>query len=831
MLAALPQKKETPECQAFEKGLKGGVPYGELLTASPRIMRLRERYFSIKPSICIERARIVYGYYSDPKNQALPIILQRAGAFRAVLNKLPIDIYPDELLAGSLGSEPRSFPVIPETLGELISEELDTISTRPIDPLEISDADRKELQEKILPFWRARSPMERLVKLMSREEKGLHFRDSENFTVGTGILSANPTIIGTGGHLTLDFPTLLKKGFQGIKADALSYMEKLNPMSSKDIGKSIFYQAVVECCEGMTEFGLRFSRLAREKAVRESDPGRREELVEISRVCARVPGLPARDFYEALQSVWFAYLAILQEDYDRCCSLGRMDSYLYPYYQQDLEKGTMTEAQVQDLLDTLWLKLAARNFINWGPYNKMIAGFPVQQQIPVGGQTPEGKDATNALTLQCIQATMNTRLNQPSLSVRLHRESPPELYRKAAELVRMGTGHPSFFNDEAVVPGLVRDGISITDARDYTPVGCVGVQVSGCGKGGHNGGYLNAAAALEFALTNGYWRRGERQISIRTGDPSKLGSFDDLFNAFEQQFRYIIRVLLGISLKAEYLHEQMIPTPYISCLIDGCLENGRDRTRGGARYNLGMSFRATGLADVADSLAAVKKFVFDEKKVSMAELLKALDENFEGHEPLRQTLLTGTPRYGNGNRYADDIAGKVLSVLSDEFSRHKSYFGGSFQPGFGSVSAHWPFGAALGAFPDGRKAGEPLTDGIGPAHRQPQNGPTALLRSVGSMDHRRLSGGSILNLKFPPELVKGEKGLESLIGLLKSFVQLEVFHCQFNIFDAQMMRDAQKHPENYRDLLVRVAGYSAYFTRLPKELQDNIIARTEHHAF
>jgi len=823
----LQMNEKIPDLQEYGKG-GGGALYEELITASPRILRMRERYFNLKAMLCIERARIVHQYYSDPKNESRPLILQRAEAFRAVLDKVPIDIYQDELLVGNLASGPRSFPIIPETLGDLISSELDSISVRDTDPLEISESGRKELQETILPFWKGKSPLERLASLLSPLEMNYLFADSENLYKGTGIMSATPVVHGTGGHLTMDFPALIKKGFQGIKQEAVSHRDKLDPMNAADIEKSVFYQAVIECCEAMTAFGLRFSKLAAERASKESDPARREELDRISRICARVPAQPAENFYEALQSVWFAYIGILQEDYDRCCSLGRIDSYLYPFYKREIEAGDLTEAEVQDLLDCLWLKLGVRNFINGGAYTKLVAGFPVQQQIPVGGQTPEGEDATNPLTLQCIQATMNTRMNQPSLSVRLHKDSPPELFQKAAELVRMGTGHPSFFNDEVIVPGLVGDGIAIGDARDYSPVGCVGVQVAGCGKGSHNGGYLNAAAALEFALTNGYWRHGKREISIATGDPVEFGSFDELFSAFEAQFRHIVSILLGVSLKAEYMHEQSSPTPYISCLTEGCMENGLDRTRGSARYNLGLSFRSVGLADVADSLAAIKKFVFEDKTISMAELLKALEDDFQGHEPLRQTLLTRTPRYGNGDDYADEIAKKVLWVLTDEFKKHKSYYGGAFQPGYGSVSAHWPFGAVLGAFPDGRRAGEPLTDGIGPAHRHTQKGPTALLTSVGEMDHEKLTGGSILNLKFPPDVVKGEQGLANLVGILKSFVELGVFHCQFNIFDAEAMRAAQKNPENYRDLLVRVAGYSAFFTRLPKILQDDIIARTEH---
>jgi len=800
----------------------------QVFNASPRIERMRERYFSIKPSMCIERARIVHQYYSDPKNQSLPLILQRAGAFRAILSRIPIDIYDDELIVGTIASGQRSFPVIPETLGDLISSELDGYPTRPTDPLEISETDIKELKEKILPFWRGRSPLERFASLLSPEEKTFLFFDSESVYKGAGIMSANPTMFGNGGHTTPDFPKLLKKGFQGIKKDAQTMLEKLDLMSGADIEKSFFYRSVIECCDGMIEFGLRFSKLAQEKAKAETDPDRKEELLAISRICEKVPAYPAETFHEAIQSVWFGYITIIQEDYDRCCSLGRIDSYLYPYYEEGVHSGDLTVEQVQDLLDCLWTKMAARNFINWGQYNKMITGFPVQQQIPIGGVTPDGKDASNPLTLQCIQATMNTRLNQPTLSVRLHKGSPPELLRKAAELVRLGTGHPSLFNDEVVVPALERDGAAIHHARDYSPIGCVGVQVCGRGKGSHNGGYLNTAAALELALTNGYWRPNKKQLSIKTGDVQNFKSFEEVWDAFEKQFRHCIEILLGVSLKVEYMHEQTTPTPYLSSLVEGCLENGRDKTKGGALYNMGMSFRSTGLADVADSLSAIRKLVFEEKVVSMKDLVEALENNFEDNETLRQTLRTRTPRYGNGDESADEMAKKIVGVMTDEVSKHKSYFGGSFQPGYGSVSAHWPFGAVLGALPDGRKAGEPLTDGISPAHRQKQKGPTRIIRSVGTVDHGQMSGGSILNLKFTPEVVKGEKGIQNLIGLLKGAVELGIWHCQFNIFDAEMMRDAQRNPENYPDLLVRVAGYSAYFTTLPKELQDNIIERTEH---
>jgi pyruvate formate-lyase/glycerol dehydratase family glycyl radical enzyme len=801
----------------------------EVINASPRIQRLRERLFTFQRSICIERARIVYQFYTNPKNQSLPLILQRAGAFRAVLNQLPITIYPEELVVGSLASRPRSYPMFPENFGDLYSKDLETLSRRDVDPFEISEADKKELQEKIFPLWRGKSSNELFSAVLSPDEWQLIFRDPEDLSKNTGIISIFPALMGTGGHITLDYPKLLEKGFRGIKEEAVTGLEKADPFSGPDVEKALFYRAVIECCEGMIEFGMRFSRLAAEMASKESDSQRRRELEAISQVCSQVPGSPARSFHEALQALWFAYIAIPQEDYDRCNPLGRIDFFLYPFYRRDRDEGRLTVEQTQDFLDCFWLKLGETQHITWGLSAKMTAGFPVQQQIPVGGLTPEGKDATNPLTYQCIQASMNTRLHQPSITVRLHKDSPLELYQKAAQLARLGTGHPSFFNDEVVVPALMQSGIAPEHARDYSPVGCVGAQVSGCGKGSHNSGYLNAAAALEFTLTNGYFRYRQKQLSIKTGDPREFISFDQFWDAFEGQFRHMIRTHLSAALKVEYIHAQHNPTPYLSSLTRGCLESGRDKTKGGAVYNLGISFRAVGLADIADSLIAVKKLVFEEKRVSMDQLLQALESNFEGHEPLRQMLINRAPHYGNDDGVADAMARKVVDVLTDEGRRHKSYFGGDYQLGFGSVSGHWPFGVVLGAFPDGRKAGEPLADGIGPVHNRDKNSPTGVLKSVGKMDHVALSGGSILNLKFPPQVVEGDKGLANFVSFLKSFVQMKAWHCQFNIVDADLLREAQRHPENYQDLLVRVAGYSAYFTGLSKELQDDIISRTEHY--
>jgi pyruvate formate-lyase/glycerol dehydratase family glycyl radical enzyme len=474
------------------------------------------------------------------------------------------------------------------------------------------------------------------------------------------------------------------------------------------------------------------------------------------------------------------------------------------------------------------MKFPETNYINSEYYSYIASGFPSQQQIIVGGQTPEGEEASNPLSYMCIDASIHTLLHQPSISVRFCEKTPDSLIRKAAELARMGTGHPSFFNDRRCVPALVDKGISLEDARDYSSVGCASIQPTRKDKGAHNAGYINVAAAMEFALRDGFWKFGNRQMGVKTGDPRNFKTFDEVVDAFEKQLGMMIEVYSRAAVRVEKAHQDMVPTPFISAFVQDCIGNARDRSDGGALINSGMTPRGIGLADVADSLAAIKKLVFDDKVLTMDELLKAIDANFEGYENIRQMLITKAPKYGNDDIMADEMATKVVDIYVNETNKHRSLFGGRFHPGFSSVSSNVPYGTVISALPNGRKEWMPLADGCSPSHGVDITGPTAVAISSGKLNHEGMSGGSILNVKFNPSTMEGEEGLDRFTNYIKGALESGIWHMQFNVVDAKTLRDAQKNPEKYPDLIVRVAGYSAFFVGLSKQLQEDVIGRTEH---
>lgn len=795
---------------------------------SARTEKLRQKFLAYSPNVCIERARIYTDFFHRRREaEGEPLIVRKALAFARLIRERSIYIEDGQLVAGSLASRPRGFPLFPESMGDDFIGELGKIRTRPLDRFEFSIEDERELLEDLLPLWRGHSLREYVYRGMKPEEKLLFLMDPETDLVrGTNIFTLDVPLYGPGGHITPDFQTVLGEGFQGIKARA---MERLRRAEQEgDSGAVDFLRAAAICCDAITGLGRRYSDLALDLAGREADPERRQELLAMAGACRQVPGLPARTFHEAVQSAWFAYAGMLHEGYQRCYGAGRMDQYLYPYYRKDLREGRITPAGAQELIDCLWIKFAETNYINSEYYSHVASGFPSQQQICVGGQTPDGRDATNELTYMCIQATMNTRLHQPSLSVRFWEGTPDSLVEKACQLARLGTGHPSFFNDRRVVPALVKKGVAPEDARDYSSVGCAGVQPTRKDKGSHNSGYLSFAAALELALTNGWWRSGRRRVGVETGDPRSFESFDRLLEAFTGQLAHLIDVYHRASVRVEQVHREVLPTPYLSCFVQDCVERGRDRTDGGAFYNFGLSPRAVGFADVADSLAAIKKLVFEEGGVGMGELLDALEANFEGREDLRQMLRTRAPKYGNDDPYADEIAQRVVDIYVTESNRHRSLFGGYFHPGFSSVSANVPYGRAIGALPNGRLAWTPLADGISPSHWADREGPTAVALSCGRLDHEGMSGGSILNVKFTADALSGEEGIRRMAAYVRGLMEAGVWHAQFNVVDAGILREAQAHPEEYPDLLVRVAGYSAFFTSLSRQLQDDVIDRTEH---
>ncbi len=792
-----------------------------------RVEELKTRFLTYKPNVCIERARIYHHlYFQSEEVRDEPLIVGRALAFAKLLRERTIYIEDGQLIAGSMGSRPRAFPIYPESVGDDLLDEYRKLTTRAFDRFEFSDADLMELEE-ILPHWHDSSLRQILFPDMDAEEKKLFLMDPENNIVkGTNIFSLDVPLYGPAGHITPDYQTVLEIGFQGIKARA----EKRLGRARQDNDKNAidFLRAAIISCDAITDFGKRYAELARQMAKEETDADRRAELLTIAAACDQVPGLPPRTFQEAIQATWFLFVGIQQEAFQRCYSVGRLDQYAYPYLQADLQGGRISEERAQELLDCFFLKFPETNYINSEYYSHIASGFPSQQQICVGGQTPDGKDATNDLTYMCIQSSINTRLHQPSLSVRFWEGSPDALVEKTCELARLGTGHPSFFNDRRVVPGLVGKGIALEDARDYSSVGCASVQPTRKDKGSQNGGYINFAAALDFALHDGWWPLGNRQMGIKTGNPREFTSFEEVVEAFGRQLGYLIGVYSRASVKLEKIHRDRVPTPFVSCFVQDCIDRGLDRSAGGAVYNFGFSPRAVGLADVVDSLTAIRKLVFEDGILTMNGLMDALDADFKGNEHVRQMLKAKAPHYGNDDPRADDIAQKVVDIYVAETNRHRSLFGERFHPGFSSVSANIPYGTVISALPNGRQAWQSLADGCSPCHYVGKEGPTAAALSVGKLDHEGMTGGSILNIKLMPAAVAGETGLKNFVSYVKGALEAGVWHVQFNVVDSEVLREAQAHAEKYSDLLVRVAGYSAFFTGLSRPLQEDVIDRTEH---
>lgn len=792
-----------------------------------RVKRLRERFLTYKPNVDIERAVIYTRLFKESDElKEYPQIVAGAMAFAQFLKERTIYIEDDQLIAGSFGRKPRAFPIYPETQGDDMVAEYRKLPTRPIDPFEYPVEDQVILEEK-LHKWHGTGMRSYVFGDMPLEDKRFFLNDPEhNIVGGTYIFSLDVPLNGPAGHINPDYQTVMEIGFQGIKAKAEARLEEA--IAQKDEEGINFLKASIICCDAITDFGHRYAALARQMAEEEKNEKRKKELLSIAEACDRVPGLPPRTFQECLQSLWLTYVGIQMEAYERCFGCSRLDQYGYPFLKADLEAGRITEAEAQEMLDCLWMKFPETNYINSEHQSYVVSGFPSQQQIIVGGQTPDGKDATNLLSYMALQASINTGLHQPSISIRYFEGTPDDFIEQACRLAREGNGHPSFFNDLRCVPALVYKGVSLEDARDYCSVGCASIQPTRKDKGTHNCGYINVASALEFALHDGFWKKGNKQISIHTGNAADFKTFDEVMNAFEKQMAYMIDVYSRSAVKVEQAHRAICPTPFISSFVQGCIEHARDKSAGGAMINSGPTPRGIGLADVADSLSALKKWVFDEKKYTMQEVLDAMDKNFEGYEEMRQTLANKTPRYGNDDDAADEIAEEVVRIYGEETDKHRSLFGGRFHPGFSSVSANVPYGWAVCALPDGRKEYTPLSDGNSPCHGADVNGPTAAAISCGKLRHELMSGGSILNIKFNPSTLEGEEGLHRFVEYVKGAMNAGVWHVQFNVVDADTLKDAQVHPDDHKDLIVRVAGYSAFFTGLSDILQEDIIGRTEH---
>lgn len=833
--------------------------YDGEIAKSPRIQRLIDHLYENMPVIEANRAVILTESYKATEDE--PIIMRRAKAFYAICEKLPIIIRPDELIVGSNTIAPRGCQVFPEYSFSWMEDEFDTVSTRSADPFYISEDTKKTLHE-VFKYWKGKTTSELATAYMTDET--LLAMKHNIFTPGNYFYNGI-------GHFTVKYEEVLAIGFEGIKAKAQAALDAIDCTDPDYQKRSTFLEAVKISCDAAMLYAKRYALLALEEAKECSDPVRQRELLQIAENCARVPAKPAQSFYEACQSFWFVQELLQTESSGHSISPGRFDQYMYPYFKADLDAGKLTREQAQEYMDCIWVKLNDLNKCRDAASAEGFAGYSLFQNLIAGGQNEEGMDVTNDLSFMCIEAAMHVPLPQPSLSVRVWNKTPHSFLIKAAKLTRTGIGLPAYYNDEVIIPSLMSRGVSLQDARTYNIIGCVEPQAHGKTDGWHDAAFFNMCRPLELVFSNGM--DGGEQVGPRTGEISDFATFDDFFNAYKEQMNYFIKLLVNADNSIDVAHAERCPLPFQSCMIDDCIGKGKSLQEGGAIYNF-TGPQGFGIANVADSMLAIKRLVYDEKKLTLADFKDALDNNF-GHgfsiqkctevteNIMRELLEKGqsvsvedasricqavyqssidhanrarydeilkmiadVPKYGNDNEEADLLAREVAYTYTKPLENYRNPRGGIYQAGLYPVSANVPLGAQTGATPDGRLANTPVADGVGPMQGRDVQGPTATANSVSVLDHMIASNGTLFNQKFHPSALTGQEGLEKFVALLRTFFENKGMHMQFNVVSVETLLDAQKHPEKYRSLVVRVAGYSAHFTTLSKSLQDDIIKRT-----
>jgi formate C-acetyltransferase len=786
------------------------------IRTTDRIRKLRRELVQAEPSVCSERARIVTQSYTSTEGQ--PMVIRRAKAIRDILAEMTIRVWEDELIVGNQASNRRAAPVFPEWGIYWLERQLDEIETRPQDRMAVP-AQVKEESRSIFPYWKGKNVYDHVWGTLPGEVKKA--RTAYVFTVDLYER-------GSFGHMIYDSPRILREGLQGIKAEVAEYLDGADLAEPAQIPKVHFWQAVNIVCDAIIHFAQRYAALARRTAGDGNLASQRQaELLKIAEVCDQVPEKGARNFWEAVQTIWFLQLAIQLEGNGNSVSLGRLDRHLYPYFRQDMERGQIDLEKGQELLDSLWLKLNEIIKVWDTEATRVHAGWPMTQNVIIGGQDGNGQDSTNELTFMFLNAQEHIRLSAPQFTMRVQAGTPDELLLRACEVIRGGGGMPALFGDEAIIPGLQKLGIPLAEARNYGMVGCVEPSVIGA-FGRNNGGYFNLARIVDLAINNGIDRLTGEPLGPRTGSASDMRSFDELLTAVRKQMAHFVRLLAIEDNIIEMVQAELTPHVLASTLIPGCLEKGKDITSGGALYNWTPPF-GVGLATAADSLCAVKKLVFDERVLSLKDLNQTLD-NPEGEaaKAIRPALLK-CPKYGNDNGEVDGFARFVADTFFTEVEKYKTWRGGGFVGGLFSLSSTVPHGWKTGATADGRLATTPVSDSISPTNGMDRHGPTAVLLSASVLDHSRCPGGNVLNLKFTPGAVESGSSLAKFAQLIKTYlVDLRGLEVQINVVSAATLKDAQLHPESYRDLVIRVAGYSARFVELAREIQDDIIARTEH---
>jgi formate C-acetyltransferase len=784
-----------------------------------RVRRLRKQSIDIRPYITAERAVLMTESYKRESADELSPSVRRALAFKHLLEKKKVYIGEGELIVGERGPAPKAVPTYPEICCHSI-EDLEILSTRKRTPYLVDEETKRIYRETIIPFWKGKSIRDVIFDRMFDDWKAAY-----EAGVFTEFLEQRAP-----GHTVLD-DKIYKKGLLDFEKTIIKRMQELDLLNDpKAYEKMQELKAMQIAADALIRYAERHAEKAKEMERKEKNPERKKELRKIAAVCSRVPAHAPRDFWEALQCYWFIHLGVITElnPWDSF-NPGRLDQHLYPFYKKGIEDGSLTKEKAKELLQLFWIKF------NNQPSPPKV-GVTAEESntyndfalINTGGVKSDGSDAVNELSYLILDVIEEMRLPQPSSMVQISKKSPDNFLKRALRIVKTGFGQPSVFNTDVIIQELLRQGKAIEDARDGGASGCV--ETGAFGKECYIlTGYFNMVKVLEITLNNGLDPRTRRKIGLETGNPAEFSSFDELFDAFRKQLNHFVDVKIKGNNIIERLYAEHLPVPFLSLLIDDCISKGKDYNDGGARYNTSY-IQGVGLGTITDSLAAIRHHVFDKKQVTLKELLQALKADFGGCESLRQRLLNKTPKYGNDDDYADNIMKAIFEAYYRAIDGRPNTKGGTYRINLLPTTVHIYFGKVVGATPDGRKAGEPLSEGVSPVQGADRKGPTAVVKSVSKIDHAR-TGGTLLNQKFAPELLADEQGLEKLAHLIRTYFKLDGHHMQFNVVNADTLRNAQKHPEKYRDLMVRVAGYSDYFVDLSTELQNEIIKRTEHKSF
>lgn len=781
---------------------------------SERVNRLRDRLINTEPIVCAERAVIWTEVYK--RNEDKSPILKAALALAETLRKMSIQIYDDELIVGNQGSALRATTISP-TVNPWVINELDRFEQRDGSRFRISE-EAKEQIRRITPYWQGRNVYDNTMAML--DQNVMEAMDALVFTCGY--------TLGKGcGHWLLNFETVLLIGFKGIQEAAQAKLDVLDYTDPEGFEKIPLYRSIVITCEAVKDFAQRYSTLAGQLAQTQANPTRKAELEKIARVCARVPYEAPQSFHEALQTVYFIQLITQIESDGTGISLGRMDYYLDSFYRKDRMEGTIDQAQAAELLDCMWLKIASIIQIWNEEDSKAFGGHPISQAVTLGGMDAQGNDATNELSYLMLETTARVHMPQPSVCVRISRNTPDRFLAKSIEVIREGLGMPALFNDEIAIPSMVSRGIPIDEAREYYGIiGCVEMGVQGRDCAFANSGYFNLVKALEITLNNGIDPVSSKKLGIETGDPTTFERFDQFYDAYVRQMQYLLSMQVAVTNVVDAMHARILPLPFVTAITDDCIETGKEVQSGGARYNF-EGVQGVGLADIADSLAAIKKLVFEERKLTIQQLLDAINADYQGYEAIQTMLLKDVPAYGNNEPYVDQIARKITRDFCDYIGRQKNLRGGSFIPGMYSNSANVPLGAVCGASPNGRFAYAPVAEACSPGHGKEKNGPTQAALSVASLDHMLMTNGSQYNQKFHPSALEGETGINALADLVRTYFEAGGYHVQFNVVSSDTLREAQHQPDQHKDLVVRVAGYTAFFIDLNREIQNDIIDRTQ----